>query len=140
MVHARHFKIVWLGILFVGIISRTEACEHQTLCFLSFLDAGEQILHDSCILLESAHDDAQWMTMHDMLLGQLTRLEYEIHSLLHSHQDVDPETIVLVSDFEFFATIMKKLEEQLGQQQNISPAMLVTIAAIKKHLSTLIYS
>lgn len=143
MVHAKakHYLVGYFFVLCTSTM--IKATEHETLCFLSYLDAGELILQHSCTLAESDTDDDQWSLLHDALLGKLTRLEHELKQLTEQKdapvgQGESP--VVVVSDFDFLVMFMRKAEDILKLNSAISPLILHTITKIKHHLCALLYT
>lgn len=142
MVHAHIKKYVIQCAFILCTTSNAQHPEKQTLCFLSFLDAGETILQDSFILTEADANDPLWTQQHDLLLGHLTRLEYELRQLYEQRDQTNTSgdfRMVLVSDFEFLATFLQKSEDVLKQCPKVSPLLLQTLAVIKQHISSLLY-
>lgn len=103
--------------------------------FSSLLDTCFDIWQDSSLLSEFDATQDEWLTIHDLLIGRLTRLKHDIQTIENEQQ----ENTVLVTDFEFIVTILQQIESNfVNQSKNEVQGIIVLTRTIREAISTLI--
>lgn len=121
----------------IALLDDLPTCvDTEKMRFTSFLDICLQIWEDTRLLSESERSHEDRMTLHDLIVGRLTRLKHDINRIEQESKD---SNTVLISDLEYLVVILKKIEDEFSAEEFSNSSLVVPLArSIREHISLMI--